>query len=83
MRGQVAPQTVETAASAVGVRQFVVGTGGATLRQFAPQPAANSEARIAGAYGVLALKLRPAAYDWRFVPVAGASYTDAGSGRCR
>ena len=35
-----APQTVDGVASATGVRQFVVGTGGATLRQFAPQPAA-------------------------------------------
>ena len=54
-----APQTAAGASRAPrGVRQFVVGTGGATLRQFAPQPAANSEARIAGVYGVLSLKLR-------------------------
>jgi 3',5'-cyclic AMP phosphodiesterase CpdA len=78
-----APQTVEAAVNPVGVRQFVVGTGGASLRQFAPQPAANSEARIAGVYGVLALKLRPAAYDWRFVAQPGSSASDSGTSACR
>ena len=77
-----APQTVDAVAGAAGVRQFIVGTGGATLRQFAPQPAANSEARIAGVYGVLSLKLRAAAYDWRFVPQPGSSAGDAGSAAC-
>jgi hypothetical protein len=33
-------------------------------------------------FGVLRLTLRPGSYDWRFVPVAGAVFTDAGSGRC-
>ena len=33
-----APQTVEGVANPAAVRQFVVGTGGATLRQFAPNP---------------------------------------------
>ena len=77
-----APQTVEGAASPAGVRQFVVGTGGAGLRQFAPQPEPNSEARIAGVYGVLSLKLRAAAYDWRFVPQPGSSAGDTGTAAC-
>jgi 3',5'-cyclic AMP phosphodiesterase CpdA len=77
-----APQTVEGAASAAGVRQFVVGTGGAGLRQFASQPQPNSEARIAGVYGVLSLKLRAAAYDWRFVAQPGSSAGDTGTAAC-
>jgi Ca2+-binding RTX toxin-like protein len=77
-----APQTVEGAASPAGVRQFVVGTGGAGLRQFAPQPEPNSEARIAGVYGVLSLKLRATAYDWRFVPQPGSSAGDKGTAAC-
>jgi hypothetical protein len=32
---------------------------------------------------VLRLTLRENAYDWRFVPVAGSTFTDAGTGRCR
>ena len=77
-----APQTVEGAASPDGVRQFVVGTGGASLRQFASTPEANSEARIAGVYGVLSLKLRAAAYDWKFVPQPGSIASDTGTGTC-
>jgi hypothetical protein len=34
-------------------------------------------------YGVLRLTLRPDDYDWRFVPVAGSTYSDSGSGACR
>ena len=77
-----APQTVDGVASATGVRQFVVGTGGATLRDFAPQAAPHSEKRIGGVYGVLSLKLRPAAYDWRFVGQPGSSASDSGTATC-
>ena len=76
-----APQTVDGVASPEGVRQFVVGTGGATLRQFgAPEP--NSEARIAGVYGVLSLRLRERSYEWRFVAQPGSTATDTGSTDC-
>jgi hypothetical protein len=64
-----------------GIREFVVGTGGKSLVQFGtPEP--NSEVRNNQAFGVLELTLRRASYSWRFVPVAGSSFTDAGSGRC-
>jgi len=33
-------------------------------------------------YGVVKLTLRPGAYSWEFLPVAGASFHDAGSGTC-
>ena len=39
-----APQTADGVASATGVRQFVVGTGGATLRDFAAARTAQREA---------------------------------------
>jgi len=64
-----------------GVRQFVVGTGGTTLRGFAAVRA-GSEAREAGTKGVLRLELRADGYDWAFLPVAGASYGDTGSEPC-
>ena len=44
--------------------------------------AANSELREAGTHGVLELTLRRTGYAWRFVPVAGRSFTDAGTGAC-
>ena len=33
-------------------------------------------------YGVLRLTLRADSYDWRFVPVAGSTYSDSGSSSC-
>jgi uncharacterized repeat protein (TIGR01451 family) len=64
-----------------GIRQFVVGTGGRN-RYALGAPLANSEARDAATFGVLRLTLRPTGYDWRFVPEAGGSFTDVGSGAC-
>jgi acid phosphatase type 7 len=77
-----APQTPDGAADAErGIREFVVGTGGKNHRPFgAPQP--NSEARNADAYGVLKLTLHANGYDWQFIPEAGKSFTDSGSGTC-
>jgi len=64
-----------------GIREFVVGTGGANLRQFrAVEP--NSEVRANSSVGVLVLELRPDGYSWRFAPAAGGSFTDSGSGSC-
>jgi calcineurin-like phosphoesterase family protein len=64
-----------------GIREFVVGTGGKS--HFAiVDPIANSEIHNDDTYGVLKLTLRPKGYDWRFVPVEGARFTDSGSARC-
>jgi hypothetical protein len=64
-----------------GIRQFVVGTGGRSLYPtFVPR--VGSEVRNAVTYGVLALTLHPDGYDARFVPEAGAAFTDPTSGRC-
>jgi hypothetical protein len=64
-----------------GIRQFVVGTGGKSHYGFRT-PVANSEVRQAGTFGVLKLTLRASGYDWQFLPVEGASFTDAGSAEC-
>jgi acid phosphatase type 7 len=66
---------------AAGIRQFVAGTGGESLDPFGAGLRANSEARIAGVFGVLLLRLRPDGYDWRFVSISGA-VLDAGSAPC-
>ena len=67
--------------AAGGVRQFVVGTGGAMLRQFG-SVARNSLARWNGSHGILELTLGPTSYQWRFVPVAGSTFVDTGSSSC-
>jgi hypothetical protein len=63
-----------------GIREIVVGTGGADLGQFG-RTAPNSEFRMAGTYGVLRLTLHPANYDWEFLPVTG-DIADSGSTVC-
>jgi hypothetical protein len=77
-----APQNPEGASDAArGIREFVVGTGGKNHRPILlAKP--NSESRNADAYGVLKLTLRPGAYDWQFVPEAGKSFADSGTGKC-
>jgi calcineurin-like phosphoesterase family protein len=64
-----------------GLRQFVVGTGGRSLRPTLwPRP--GSEVRSSSSYGVLVLRLRPGGYAWRFRPTPGGRFHDAGSAQC-
>jgi hypothetical protein len=64
-----------------GIREFVVGTGGAELYGFITTQA-NSEVRNSTTWGVLKFTLHPTSYDWEFIPIAGQSFTDAGSAHC-
>lgn len=59
-----------------GIREFVVGTGGTSLRSKGT-PAANSQV-FSSTHGVLKLYLRADSYSWRFIPVAGKTFTDTG-----
>jgi hypothetical protein len=77
-----APQTPDGVADpARGIREFVVGTGGRSHEKL-PRVAANSEARVPDVFGVLRLTLHPDGYDWRFVAVPGATFSDQGSTPC-
>lgn len=64
-----------------GIREIVVGTGGRShdLLGFANP---NSEVRDWETYGVLKLALSPASYSWEFIPEAGKTFRDSGSGVC-
>jgi acid phosphatase type 7 len=64
-----------------GVRQFVVGTGGAFFTGLSSAKP-NSEVRQNNTYGVLRLTLGASSYSWKFVPEAGKSFTDSGTGSC-
>ncbi len=67
--------------TAQGIREFVAGTGGRSHYGFGTtQP--NSEIRNGDTYGVLKLTLKASGYDWQFVPEAGKTFTDLGSGTC-
>ena len=63
-----------------GIREFVVGTGGAPLYAFSSlRP--NSEVRAA-AWGVAAFTLAEGGFQWEFIPVDGGTFRDAGSALC-
>jgi hypothetical protein len=65
-----------------GIRQFVVGTGGAFFTGGLGSLAPHSEVAQNDTFGVLKLTLRPASYDWQFVPEAGRTFSDSGSQSC-
>jgi len=64
-----------------GIRAFVVGTGGRSLRSLGKR-LPTTVVRNDTAHGVLVLTLQPGSYSWRFVPVAGSTFSDRGSGAC-
>jgi hypothetical protein len=64
-----------------GIREFVVGTGGRSHYAWSTIKT-NSLARNNTTYGVLMLTLHSTSYSWKFVPVAGKTYTDSGSTAC-
>ena len=65
-----------------GIREFVVGTGGKNSHRMFSAIQPNSEVHQADTYGVLKLTLHAESYDWVFVPEAGKTFSDAGTGRC-
>ena len=62
-----------------GIREFVVGTGGANLIDISLSARHRAYARV---HGVLELDLGAERYSWRFRAVDGAVH-DAGSATCR
>jgi chitodextrinase len=75
-----APQGASGNSDPAGIREFVVGTGGA-FSTGATSTKPNSEVRNFSTFGVLKLTLHPSSYDWQFVPESG-SFTDSGSDGC-
>lgn len=66
--------------AARGIRQFVVGTGGTTLR---PVGASRPNSEVHGtSWGVLVLTLEDSGYRWEFVPAEPGGFQDAGVGQC-
>ncbi len=63
-----------------GLREFVVGTGGAILRGFTTV-AAHSEVRLANTHGVIRFVLHPTSYEWSFIQTTG-EVGDSGNGAC-
>jgi len=77
-----APQTPDGLLDfATGIREFVVGTGGADVS--APTSIrAHSEIRNGDSFGVLKLTLAAERYAWEFIPTAELRFRDSGRGVC-
>ena len=77
-----APQRTDGTRDGLGLREFIVGSGGAsgvgTLSAIRP----NSETRVGNTRGVLKLELGAGFYRWQFVRSSNSGYTDSGSAVC-
>jgi acid phosphatase type 7 len=77
-----APQNVDGQRDdAHGIREFIVGTGGAYLTPMFLRKE-NSEISNNSTYGVLKMILKENSYEWEFLPVPGSTFTDHGTGEC-
>ena len=64
-----------------GIREFIAGTGGGALYPvFTIAP--NSEKRDANTFGALKFTLGDGVYTWAFIPIAGQTFSDSGTGAC-
>ncbi|MEA2509737.1 MAG: hypothetical protein QOG21_1819 [Actinomycetota bacterium] len=67
--------------NAAGIREFIAGTGGASLSSF-PPTYATSQVENSTSFGVLKITLYPLKYTWQFVPSGNGTFTDSGTARC-
>lgn len=77
-----APQDANGHATASGIAELVVGTGGEDHEVSSLPRAPNSVVENDSSFGVLRMTLRPGRYDWRFVPIGSSSFGDSGSAAC-
>lgn len=76
-----AQQSPAGAATADGIREFIVGTGGEN-HAGTGSSRANLEMQNTTTFGVLTLTLQSSSYAWQFIPIAGSAFTDSGSASC-
>ena len=68
--------------TARGIIEIVAGTGGEGHYSFNSTLAPNSLVRNSDTFGVLQLTLHQSSFDWKFIPVAGMTFTDSGTQAC-
>jgi peptidoglycan/xylan/chitin deacetylase (PgdA/CDA1 family) len=64
-----------------GVREFIVGTGGAGLEQPGTE-VSTSQVLNATTHGVVKMTLHNGSYSWQFINDGESSFTDSGSASC-
>ena len=67
--------------NAKGVREFIVGTGGAALDTPGTE-VPTSQVLNNGTHGVIKVTLHAGTYDWSFVNDGESTFTDTGTGSC-
>ncbi len=76
-----APQDGNGLPTPNGVREFIVGTGGAQLYPLvARRP--NSEVLLLNTYGVIKFTLHPDTYEWAFLEAGTGAIKDSSVGSC-
>ena len=78
MYERFALQDIDGRASPVGIREFIVGTGGA--HSYTPGPPKANSLVTAKIYGILMLTLTDNKYEWDFV--SNTAFHDVGFGTC-
>lgn len=68
----------------LGIRQFIVGTGGSSTHAKPTVLSPNSQVQHGGSnqFGVLKLTLYDGSYSWEYIPVGNNTFTDRGSTAC-
>jgi hypothetical protein len=79
---RTAPLAPDATVGDQGIRNFIVGTGGASLRRDTIYPRNFTEAWDDHTFGVLRLDLRPGSYEWEFINDGSGSFTDTGGALC-
>ena len=64
-----------------GIRQFIVGTGGAGLSQPGTE-VATSQVLNNTTHGIIKMTLHNGSYDWQFINNGESSFTDSGTASC-
>lgn len=79
---RLAPSKPDGSADPIfGIRTFVAGNGGTTFETL--KAALNiTEVQNAGTWGIVKFVLSNHGYTWEFIPVAGKTFKDSGSGTC-
>ena len=76
------PITPNGERSANGIRQFIVGTGGEPGGDYNGPDHPDMKIMKRNTPGVLRLNLRAGSYTWKFVSIAGKTFSDSGSDEC-
>ena len=63
-----------------GIRQFTVGTGGEAHHGLATPAADQRRSATTRRSAIMKFTLHATTYDWEFLPIAGSTFTDSGSG---